>query len=166
MATSEIDDIFSGKVTKSTASAKGKGKKAADDLPPSSSTLSPKKKKSKKRKRLEGEDGHKDSATTTELAGRKTDKGRDNAEGDDDTSEKKAKTKRPRVVETVQDPSVTHSSSSAITPSSKQTKEKSRKKKINASNKEEEKDGDDLERFRDSRGTAPRTFSRSNITRV
>ncbi|KAL5492052.1 hypothetical protein ACEPAI_3499 [Sanghuangporus weigelae] len=159
---SEIDDIFAGKVSKTSSSvaiaaAKGKAK-ATDETSVPSSTSATKKKKSKKRKRQEADNEH-DSKATPESA-RLTGKGKDagkNSGGagrdEDDASEKKSKSKRPRVVETVQDPSATLAST---TSSSTQPKPSKTKKNKSKSAKEGEKEGDDLERFKDSRGSGPR----------
>ncbi|OCB83980.1 DUF1764-domain-containing protein [Sanghuangporus baumii] len=155
--TSEIDDIFAGKVSKtSSAAAKGNAK-AVDEASLPSSASATKKKKSKKRKRQEADNEH-DSKATPEIS-RLNWKGRDagNSGGagrdEDDASEKKSKSKRPRVVETVQDPSATLS---PTTSSSNHLKSSQMKKNKSKSAKEGEKEGGDLERFKDSRGSGPR----------
>ena len=161
MPASEIDDIFAGKVA-TTAPSTSKGKaKAVDVADPSSSTsVTRKKEKSKKRKRQqEGHDERAAESSRLDGRGRHGDKA-DEDEDDGSEKRKKEKLKRPRVVETVQDPSA--QLASAVSASAEQKLPKPKKNKPRIA-KDGGKGDDDLGRFKDSRGTGPRTCALLHI---
>ncbi|EJD07218.1 DUF1764-domain-containing protein [Fomitiporia mediterranea MF3/22] len=164
MPTTEIDDIFSGKLPKladSTSKTKGKEKeKAKEERTDIDVSTGSAKKKAKKRKR-ELERNGLDAVDTLDTATASTkstmkSNSRDKEDGTGAVEEKK-KPKRSRIVETVQDPSTTLPSTTIPPPTS--TKPSKLKEKLRSKNKplEEEKKMDEvLERFKDSRGTGPR----------
>ncbi|KAH8108826.1 DUF1764-domain-containing protein [Phellopilus nigrolimitatus] len=156
MPASEIDDIFSGRVSKVAVagSTKGKGKAVPGSLSTSTPTPST---KSKKRKRREGEGGPgadavidraKSSPLSKVLKKKKSPKDGTTVDGD-----VAKKVKRPRVVETVRDPSAGIGLSAA--PSVPQKTPVSSSATKSKTKKGAGPDGEKV-RFTDSRGTGPR----------
>ncbi|KAH8108284.1 DUF1764-domain-containing protein [Phellopilus nigrolimitatus] len=147
MPASEIDDIFSGRVSKVAVASSGKGKGKA--VPNSTPTQSTKKSKKRKRREGEGEPGadaviDKASSSSSSKVSKKKKNPKDGTIVDGDVAKK---VKRPRVVETVRDPSAAPSVPQKTPVSSSATKSKTKKGA-----------GPDGERvrFTDSRGTGPR----------
>ena len=162
---SEIDDIFSGKVTKTDVSIdqslkqSAKKEKASTSNAVTNSDSAPSKKKSKKRKNREreGNDVDAKAPSSTDDAPNNTSrkskfKGKERSiEHDGDGDEMTKKQKRPRVVETVQDTS----SSLGLSKQPKQLPSAATKP---FKKKGKEAKDEDIARFMDSRGSGPRKF--------
>lgn len=149
MPASEIDDIFSGLVKKTSgvSQAGPSSSKSASNCRPqiNDQSSSSKKKKAKKRKR---ETDATDGIEPTEEAS-----GSVKPPSTDEVAESKSRSKKlKRVVETVVDPSVVvESSKGSSLPRKVEVKTKSNPK-VKKAGKD---DKDHLERFKDSRGTGP-----------
>lgn len=149
MPASEIDDIFSGLVKKTSgvSQAGPSSSKSALNCRPqiNDQSSSSKKKKAKKRKR---ETDATDGIEPTEEAS-----GSVKPPSTDEVAESKSRSKKlKRVVETVVDPSVVvESSKGSSLPRKVEVKTKSNPK-VKKAGKD---DKDHLERFKDSRGTGP-----------
>lgn len=148
MSASEIDDIFSGVV-------KSVSKSAETGLSSSKSTLSKsqidersssKKKKAKKRKREEANDGA--QSTVVEVKG--------STSAAHEVGESKVKSKKSkRIVQTIVDPSLAIEYSTASLPTKVESNSKSKSKSVPKRPGKDNKD--DIQRFKDSRGTGPST---------
>ena len=159
MPASEIDDIFAGKTT-SIKSAKAKGKEKSI-LETDATTLKDKKKK-KKRKHEAGDESTErkveDGQGTSE--GKKRKKKR-KVEGTDGETDVAPSSSAKPVPETVFDPSLTLNR--GVTKpnrhnlSSHKVSEKSGKSRTTSRSKKDEGESEDIQRFKDSRGTGPRT---------
>lgn len=159
MPASEIDDIFSRKLTRTavssnvTTKAKGKERQKVEATATDDAASDRASKKTKKRKRHEKQDESDITNISTSANGLKLEKRVDRAAKC--SSEDPSSTKRKRVVETVHDPSSIIAQSRRPTKLSSSKTTASGKPRLNPKKKTEE---DELQIFTDSRGTGPRTF--------